>query len=306
MKRLTELSEKKYGETTNIDLHIHSKNSDAAETTKQLLHRFEYFDIISFTDHDSVQCYYDLLSLHGEACSENMAIIPGVELSYSYNNELRDMLGYGIDVGVVQEFLESRYPQSEKLKKQKICLEKAMDVFRKKGLKFDKDLKVVHGKKSEAYVVIYNSLMKYPENIEKYDFIENVGSFYRNFYSNRKSDFFVDESFDLPSMDEVIKLIHEAGGLAFLAHPCAYSENEKEWTEYIDKAVLNHIDGIEVYHYSAGGQASDFLHRLAEEKRLHISGGSDFHQDGKISGYGKIKVPFNETKSWIYDVRTFC
>lgn len=275
------------------------------ETTKQLLQRFEDFDIISFTDHDSVQCYYDLLSLRGE-CPEKMVIIPGVELSYSYNNELRDMLGYGIDVGVVHDFLESRYPQSEKLKKQNICLEKAMEIFRKKGLRFDEDLKAVHGNKSEAYVVIYNSLMKYPENIEKYDFIGSVGNFYRNCYSNRKSDFFVDESFDLPSMDEVIKLIRDAGGLAFLAHPCAYSEIEKEWTEYIDKAAKNHIDGIEVYHYSAGGQALNFLHRLAEEKALHISGGSDFHQEGKISGYGKIKVPFSKIKSWIYDVRTFC
>lgn len=306
MKRLSDMSEKEFDDKTNIDLHIHSKNSDGVETTKELLKRFNRYEIISFTDHDSVQCYYDLISMHDEENLEDKVIIPGVELSFSYNGGLRDMLGYGIDIDIINGFLKKRYPQSEKLKKQQTCLERAKEVFRKKGLKFDEDLKVVYGNKSEAYVVMYNSLMKYPENIEKYDFIASVGYFYRNCYSNRESDFFVDESFDLPSVDEVIKLIHEGGGLAFLAHPCAYSKKETEWAEYINNAVENHVDGIEVRHYSADEPAVVFLHRTAEEKRLYMSGGSDFHQDGKLSGFGKTRVPFSEIKGWIYSVSLFC
>jgi predicted metal-dependent phosphoesterase TrpH len=301
---LSDTVKKKYSGNTNIDLHIHSRNSDGGETTLELLQRFKKYEIISFTDHDSVQCYYDLLAMSDEDL-KGKVIVPGVELCYRYNNELRDILGYGIDVGIVKDFLEKRYPQSERLKKQQICLEKAKEVFRKKGLKFDEDIEVVSGNKSEAYVVIYNSLMKYPENIEKYGFIANVGDFYRYYYSNRESDFFVDESFDLPSIGEVIGLIHEAGGLAFLAHPCAYSKEQEEWASYIENAAHNHIDGIEVYHYSADKQAAGFLYRTAKEKDLFISGGSDFHQHGKHCGFGKTKVPYGDIKSWIESVELF-
>lgn len=273
------------------------------ETTDELLQRFKNYDIISFTDHDSVRCYYDLLSLLDEA--KNLVIIPGVELSFSYHKELRDMLGYGIDVDIINEYLVKRYPQSEKLKRQQVCLERTIEVFKKKGLKFDEDLKVAHGNKSEAYVVMYHSLMKYPENTEKYDFIADNGYFYRHYYSNRESDFFVDETFDLPSMDEVVSLIHEAGGMAFLAHPCAYSGTKEEWETYIDKAVLNHIDGLEVYHYSANELAFAYLYQAAKEKGLLISGGSDFHETDRSSGFGTIKVPFNKMKSWMHRVVIF-
>lgn len=304
MKRLSDITEKKYGGNTNIDLHIHSKNSDGGETTLELLQRFKRYDIISFTDHDSVQCYYDLLTMRNDGLKDKV-IIPGVELCYRYNNELRDMLGYGIDVGIVNEFLKRRYPKSERLKKQQICLGKTKEVFRKKGLRFDEDIDVVSGNKSEAFVVMYNSLMKYPENIENYDFIANIGYFYRYYYSNRETDFFVDESFDLPSAGEVAGLIHEAGGLAFLAHPCAYSKEQTEWVKYIEDAADNRIDGIEVYHYSADIPAVRFLYRTAKEKGLFISGGSDFHQNGKHCGFGKTKVPYGDIKSWIESVELF-
>jgi predicted metal-dependent phosphoesterase TrpH len=301
MKRLSDLSEKE--NELHIDLHMHSKNSDGMETTEELLQKFKNYDIISFTDHDSVRCYYDLKTLRDNA--KNLLIIPGVELSFSYHKELRDMLGYGIDVDMINDYLVKRYPQSQKLKNQQICLERTKEVFKKKGLKFDDDLKVVYGNKSEAYVVMYHSLMKYPENIEKYDFIADNGYFYRHYYSNRETDFFVDETFDLPSMDEVVSLIHEAGGLAFLAHPCAYSAAKAEWEAYVDSAVQSRIDGLEVYHYSANEPASAYLYQTAKEKGLFISGGSDFHEVSRASGFGTIKVPFSETKSWMNRVAVF-
>ncbi len=293
------LNKTDHNSKVDIDLHIHSKNSDGMETTDELMQRFKEYSILSFTDHDSVQCYYDLAFRHEERGTTDFILIPGVELSFAFHGQLRDMLGYGIDIGIINDYLRKRYTPSEKLKKQQRCLEITKEVFRKKGLIFDEDLEIVYGNKSEAYVVMYHSLIRHPENLEKYGFIRDNGYFYRHYYSNSESDFFVDETYDIPAMDEVVKLIHSANGLAFLAHPCAYSNIPSEWMQYIGDAIDNGINGIEVYHYSANESATSYLQQTAIDNDLYISGGSDFHETSRESGFGKTRVPWDDIKKWI-------
>lgn len=100
-------------------------------------------------------------------------------------------------------------------------------------------------------------------------------------------------------MDEVVELIHSANGLAFLAHPCAYSNMRPEWMQYIGDAIDNGINGIEVYHYSADVSATSYLQQAAIDNDLYISGGSDFHETSRESGFGKTYVPWDDIKKWI-------
>ena len=76
-----------------------------------------------------------------------------------------------------------------------------------------------------------------------------------------------------PEPQEVIDLIHSAGGVAVLAHPPVYhSEAVME-----ELTVPGGIDGIEVYHPRHTEEQTAAYKQYAEEHRLLITGGSDFH-----------------------------
>ncbi len=87
-----------------------------------------------------------------------------------------------------------------------------------------------------------------------------------------------DASPDLPpSTQEVICLIHRAGGMAFLAHPLAGLGSVARLDEVLEWMQPQGLDGIEVFHkqYSAETQAA--LLELAERRGLLSIAGSDFH-----------------------------
>lgn len=80
-----------------------------------------------------------------------------------------------------------------------------------------------------------------------------------------------------PSSMEVIRLIHEAGGLVFLAHPLAGIGGVDDLADVLTWLQPEGLDGIEAFHkpYPPGLQRS--LLELALERGLLVTAGSDFH-----------------------------
>lgn len=88
---------------------------------------------------------------------------------------------------------------------------------------------------------------------------------------------------------DAITFVHEAGGLAFLAHPGFNSLKR-----LLQKLLSYPFDGLEAYHVQhSPGQVTQFL-ELAKDHNILISGGSDCH--GKAKGLapemGKVRVPY--------------
>lgn len=75
-----------------------------------------------------------------------------------------------------------------------------------------------------------------------------------------------------PEPQEVIDLIHSAGGVAVLAHPPVYHSEE-----LMEELSENGLDGIEVYHTKHTEEQSAAYRQFAQEHGLLITGGSDFH-----------------------------
>ncbi len=75
-----------------------------------------------------------------------------------------------------------------------------------------------------------------------------------------------------PDAVEVIDAIHEAGGIAVLAHP-AVSDCFELMEELAEKGIL---DGIEVYHPENTPEQQDMLKKFAKEKGILALGGTDF------------------------------
>jgi predicted metal-dependent phosphoesterase TrpH len=89
------------------------------------------------------------------------------------------------------------------------------------------------------------------------------------------------------SVAEAIKLIHNAGGVAVLAHPYIL-RNDELITEFAGWG----LDGIEVYYPEHSQSMINFYADLAKRLNLLVTGGSDFHGSAKPEiKLGMIKLP---------------
>lgn len=75
-----------------------------------------------------------------------------------------------------------------------------------------------------------------------------------------------------PSPEDVLADIHNAGGIAVLAHPAHYGNFDT-----LDRLAQIGLDGVEVYHPTSDNDDISYLLKFAKEHKLLVTGGSDFH-----------------------------
>lgn len=75
-----------------------------------------------------------------------------------------------------------------------------------------------------------------------------------------------------PEPAEIIKAIHEAGGIAVLAHPGFYDN-----FELLEELIPEGLDGVEVWHPENTPEQQEKLIDVAKKHGLVMTGGSDFH-----------------------------
>lgn len=115
-----------------VDMHIHTKySSDGFDSIKAKIKRAQKcgFDIIAFTDHDSVEALDDLFALYMQdekKFKDWPIIIPGVEYTVNYNkyNGLCHVLHYFVN------------PKSEVVRQRLLCNEKAF--WKRSQLQFER------------------------------------------------------------------------------------------------------------------------------------------------------------------------
>ena len=84
----------------------------------------------------------------------------------------------------------------------------------------------------------------------------------------------------MPDFVESVKKIHEAGGLAVVAHPFnTFYKNDEMLKVLFDSGV----DGIEAYSNYHTPEQNVYYENLAKEHNLLITCGSDFHGEKKPS-----------------------
>jgi predicted metal-dependent phosphoesterase TrpH len=87
---------------------------------------------------------------------------------------------------------------------------------------------------------------------------------------------------------EAIGLIHDAGGVAVLAHPALYRADE-----LIPELSRVGLDGIECWHTKHAAATSDHYERMATRLNLVATGGSDCHGDSKGAPLiGTMRLPY--------------
>lgn len=292
-----------------IDLHMHTHHSDGTNTTEELLNlaQKENMEYISITDHDCVKSYFEL----EDNSIRNIfsgKIIPGAEFTTTYKGGVVEILGYGINYNYINKVLEKddfkKTPLKEKIP---IFLKKYHDL----EIIFD-EKEVLNGALGNNFnKAFYYEFIKHPENDRLLLDINNketFSKFLRNETNSYKSKIFLESSNFFPDMKKVIQEIHNAGGLAFLAHTYIYAPYVAEELEEIINTY--DLDGLECYYTKFTDEQIKEINNFCDKHSLLKSGGTDFHGENPSKkgyiigkGLGNLQIHNSVIKDWIDEVR---
>ena len=290
-----------------IDLHMHSVYSDGDKTVEEILKMCEdkKLEYISITDHNTCAAYEDKNILNNNIFSGK--IIKGVEMNAAFENKNIEILGYNINRPKIIEDWSKRFFSDEVLRKQQEdSKNKLLRICDRKGLIYDesaikKDIPLT----DYITIYIYKELIRHEENYKILgEFANSLNLFIRKGLMNPESEYYTGSDDILkPNYKDVINIIHEAGGLAFLAHPFEYRFNDT--IDFIEKLrKQKELDGIECFHPSASEKEMNMLLEYARKNNLYISGGSDYHgkkkPDVEIAiGKGNLSIGEEYIREWI-------
>lgn len=265
-----------------IDLHTHSHHSDGSMTPDGLvkLAKDSGLKAIALTDHDT----FDGVAEAVEAGKQyDVEVIPGIEFSVVSTGETH-ILGYGIDI--TEKEINTAVEKAKELRL--INNQRTAKALQKLGFNITvADARNISpiGNLGRAHFAKVMELKGYVSSVkEAFDLYLQKGKPAYN-------------SLRLLEAEEAIRLIHGAGGKAFLAHLHLTKKGGK-LEEYVKELKGYGLDGIEGY-YTEYDEAMEAEYRaLAKKYGLSLSGGTDFHGSNKPHiklgvGYGNLKIPYS-------------
>lgn len=286
-----------------IDIHMHTIYSDGDKTLKMCEER--KLKYISITDHNNCGAYYDETLKNNNIFSGT--IIRGCELNAEFQNKAIEILAYNINPDIIMEWREKYYSIDKIRSNTKQIYDRFLNILDKKGIIYNKE-NIRPQKDEKEYIErpIWEEIVKHPENkdIIGEEYFNSLGIFFRKEITNPNSEYFLNRVGTFPKVKEVVDIIHQAGGKAFLAHPFEYKFDDT--IKFIDDLMQEvKLDGIECFHpSSADDDKKDILVDYAKKNNLYISGGSDYH--GKLKpdiqigiGRGNLNISENIIKDWI-------
>jgi len=285
-----------------IDLHTHTNHSDASISVPDLLKEAEAKKllVLSITDHNTVTAYDELKDNEIRSLYQGK-IIKGIELTAIYQGEIVEVLGYQYNIDKIKPLLKKHYDSFEQEKINEFELIK--DRFLSIGVKMNLNNIVFDPKIKSSRTAFLEEISKYPEN-DKFFFDQkpskNLENFTRGEVFNPQSLLYVDFRSLYPSLEEAINIIHEALGIAFLAHLFVYT---KATQNNLSKLINDYkLDGLECYHLRHNREQTEFLINYCDQNNLLKSGGSDYHKNNVSSdlgvGEGNLNIPESLIINW--------
>lgn len=241
-----------------VDLHLHSTASDGTVRPAEVVRACAERGVegLSLTDHDTVD---GLEEAAAEAARLGLRFLAGAEFSANEPGRSIHVLGYGFDPShpELHEFFRSY--RRDRVRRAREIAER----LRSLGVPLEYEAverEVGDGVPTRAHVA---------RALVREGLVASEQAVFDR-YLGRGKPAFVEKQPTPPA--EVFERIHEAGGVAVLAHP--------GWThgpDEIRRWVSEGLDGVEVLHRSNAPRVRQRLEELAAELGLLRTGGSDWH-----------------------------
>lgn len=262
-----------------IDLHLHTTASDGRLAPAELVERVAAAGIttMSVTDHDTVS---GLSPVRRIAAEFNIEFVDGIEITAVHEGRDIHMLGYFFDPAdrALAEFLAQQ--RANRIERVKEIASRLATL----GVPVSVDVLLARAAQrpgaSVGRPVIARALWKAGHVSSMQDAFDR--------YLAAGQAAFVPRTGSSP--EEVIGVIHRAGGLASMAHP-GVTNQPLLMAALVDAG----LDAVEVYHSDHAPDLRQELAAFAAERHLLVTGGSDFHgDDGRERPLGGVTLPAAE------------
>ena len=287
-----------------IDLHTHTYYSDGAFSPAQLVKKAKEAGLaaIAIADHDNIGGLAEGLEVGKKL---GLEVIPAMEItSYPDPKTEFHLLGLFIDYKnkkLVKALDKFQFGREKRAKKVIANLDRLGY-----HIEFGDLRGIARGTIAHPHIawLVINDLENKNKLLRDFGQRPTTGDFIRKYLVPGAPAY---EARPPVKPKEAIDLIHSAGGLVIIAHPCwslAKKENSKvvfdDW--YLDDLLEKGIDGIEVYAHRETEEDTRVCvahyEKIAKKKNLAVSGGSDYHgfgSAGKNLGFTNfyLKVPYS-------------
>lgn len=262
------------------NLHLHSTHSDGIYTPAELVKiaKEEGYKAIAISDHDTASAYPELL----KACNEeDMECIFAVEFTvmepYDFHIVAFD---FDPEYPPMKEYLEKMaLRQTDNTKK---CFDEAVELGRIKGITWEEILEFNKG----IPWLCNNHVFRAMKSKGLVQDSEYINWFYTNI-KNQRAKF--KPLYNFKCLQEIVKLVKEAGGFAVCAHP------KTEQLDRFELLIESGIEGLEVFHPQMTKEEQERAYKLCIENNLYISGGTD--HNGLCGGLYKSYSSEEELKA---------
>jgi 3',5'-nucleoside bisphosphate phosphatase len=253
-----------------IDLHTHSSVSDGTDTPSELVGKARAvgLDVVGLTDHDTFDGLDEAVA-QGQRLG--IQVVRGMELSCSRRGSSVHVLAYGADPASPGLAAEMARVRDGRLGRLAGVLAKLAEL----GVPVSEAevMAQVGESPSVGRPHIADALIKaghVRDRQEAFDrFLADGGPAHVHRYTIE--------------VDRGIDLVHEAGGLAVIAHPWGRGREHVLPPSVLEALARDHgLDGVEVDHQDHDLDTRRQLHTLADSLGLLATGSSDYHGTGKL------------------------
>ena len=260
------------------DLHLHTNFSDGTFSPEELVLQAQKSGLacIAVTDHDSVEgC-----ARAAAACAAvKMEFIPGTELTAEHDDTELHVLGYFLNTH--NEKLLAEIARFQAVRQNRI--HEMVARINELGTPLEvESVFALANCKSPGRPHVARAMVKA-------GFVKNLDEAFERFLKKGRPAW-VPKS--RVSALEAIDLVHQAGGLAVMAHP-----GLNRTDSIIPHLVEAGLDGIECFHTKHSTAMSERYLEIADKYHLLVTGGSDCHGFSKGKPLiGTVKLPYEHVE----------
>ena len=250
------------------DLHLHTSASDGKYTVTEVARLVQRANVTLFsvTDHDTMAA---LPEAADAAYERGLAFLPGVEISTAADESNVHILGYGVhpDDPSLTAFFERM--SADRVRRIALMGKNLAEM----GMPLPMDEIFASAGASIGRPHLARAMVKR-------GYANDTGeAFY--LYLKRGRPAYVKRN--LPDAAEAISMLRKRGAVPVVAHPGEIRLPMERILALLDEWKAAGLMGLEVYHPANRDRYAEW-DRLARQRGLLVTGGSDFHGDGANHG----------------------
>jgi len=246
-----------------IDLHSHSTASDGTLSPTVLVRKAAEagVEVLALTDHDSVS---GVAEAQHAAKQHNIELVPGIELSVMWAKRTLHLVGLNIDID---------HPALL------AALQQAKDFRQQRGQEIGRKLEqagILNAFEGACDIAGSDLISRshFAHYLVAQGYAKDIRQVFKRYMVRGKPGHVAGQWI---SLEQGVALIHQAGGVAVLAHPARYNLSRSKLRGLFKELKAMQVDGIEVVSGSHSQDENKTMAQHALDFDFPASQGSDYH-----------------------------